>query len=128
MAFIRGEMQMKQINIMRFRAIMELLIENSWCHNMSNSEYSVIMNNCGVFVNNIRHGDGDKSSFIESIETISMTIAKNKYKNLRINTDQIEYIAREIIKKIEITFSYEEGSKSIAEAEARLTKIRPADI
>lgn len=119
---------MKQINIMRFRAIMELLIENSWCHNMSNSEYSVIMNNCGVFVNNIRCGDGDKRSFIESIENISMTIAKNKYKDFRINREHIEYIAREIIKKIEITFADEESSNCIAEAEAKLTKIRPANI
>ena len=113
---------MKQVHIIRFRDIIEMLIEEQRCLNMTNNEYSTIMSNCGVFIDNIRFGDGDKVTFVESIETISTVIAEYENKNVQNNTSAIECIAREIMKKVETYFCDELRSLFIAKSESRLTK------
>lgn len=113
---------MKQVYIIRFRDIIEMLIEEQRCLNMTNNEYSIIMSNCGVFIDNIRFGDGDNVSFVESIETISTVIAEYENKNVQNNTSAIEHIARKIMEKVETYFCDELRSLSIAKSESRLTK------
>ena len=112
---------MKQVNIIRFRDIIEMLIEKQRCINMTNDEYLTIMNNCGVFIDNIRFGDG-KVSFVESIEAISTVIAEHENKSIQNNISAIEHISRKLMEKVEIYFCDELRSLSIAESEYRLTK------
>lgn len=113
---------MKQVNIIRFRDIIEMLIEKNYCINMTNDEYSTIMNNCGVFIDNVRFGDANKVSFVESIETISTVIVESENKTIQNNINDIERIAREIMKKVETYFCNELRSLSIAKSESRLIR------